>query len=178
MRIAVIVFCTLLWMGGHVRDTFVIQHKEIIVKGKTSIGSFECSYDNEQVGDTLFLENHPVDNRMLDFMIPVKDFGCGNFLLNSDFRSTLKAEEYPICLVSVDRLIRKKSQIFGDVSIELAGKKMALNHVVFDMMGEKLQGKVQLSFEQLELVAPSRMGGLIKVEEILDLEINLYLDPA
>lgn len=177
MRMVLIVFCALLWMGSHVRDTFVIQHKEIIVKGKTSIGSFECSYDNEQVGDTLFLENHPVD-RMVDFIIPVKDFGCGNFLLNSDFRTTLKAEKYPICLVAVDRLIRKNSQIFGDVSIELAGKEMELDHVVFDLIGDRLQGKVQLSFKQLELVAPSRIGGLIKVEEILDLEINLYLNPA
>ncbi len=178
MRIALLVCCALLWMGSLVKDTFVIQHKEIIVKGNTSLGSFECSYDNKQLGDTLIFENEFSDNNRLDFVIPVRDFGCGNFILNSDFRKTLKAEEYPTCKVTVHSLVRNKRQIYGNISIKMAGNEMDLSKVIFSQLEDKLQGKIQLSFKELALEAPHRMGGLVRVEEILDLEINLYLDPA
>ncbi|NHE59628.1 hypothetical protein [Cyclobacterium plantarum] len=176
MRIASLLFCCILWMGSLQKEAFIIQQKEIIVKGKTSIGDFECSYGKEEIGDTLYLGNAP--NNSLDFNIPVKEFGCGNFLLNGDFRRTLKADQYPVCEVRVMRLFRGQKNIYGDLAINLVGKDLKLSNVFFDRNRERLQGKVQLSFEELELEAPSRLGGLVRVEETIELQIDLYLVPA
>lgn len=178
MRIASLLFCCILWMGSLQKEAFIIQQKEIIVKGKTSIGDFECSYGKEETGDTLYLGNITTSENSLDFNIPVKEFGCGNFILNSDFRKTLKADQYPVCEVRVMRLFRGQKNIYGDLAINLAGKDLKLDKVFFDRNQETLQGKVQLSFEELELVAPSRLGGLVTVQETIDLEINLYMVPG
>ncbi|MEX2567823.1 MAG: hypothetical protein WD431_17885 [Cyclobacteriaceae bacterium] len=166
------------WLGNSLPKTFVVQHKEIIVKGQTSLGSFECSYDNPFAGDTLFFESLIVENNSLDFLIPVDDFGCGNFLLNRDFRKTLKAEEFPLCKVSVTHLFQRENRIYGNIAIDLAGKHLTLKKVVFLQEKQMLQGSVQLSFDQLDLEAPNRMGGLVKVEEMIELLINLYVEPT
>ncbi|WP_163378890.1 hypothetical protein [Cyclobacterium sp. SYSU L10401] len=178
MRIASLLLCCILWMGSLQKEAFVIQHKEITVKGKTSIGDFECSYGKEQTGDTLYLGAIPTAGSSLDFNIPVKEFGCGNFILNGDFRRTLKADEYPLCEVRVLRLFRGQSNLYGDLAINLAGKGLRLDRVLFDRNQSVLEGKVQLSFEELDLEAPSRLGGLVSVEEAIDLEIKLHMSPG
>ncbi|SHN09637.1 hypothetical protein SAMN04488057_106201 [Cyclobacterium lianum] len=178
MRIASLLICSLLWMGSLQKETLVIQQKEIIVKGKTSIGDFECSYDKEQIGDTLFIGPMNTTARSLNFTIPVREFGCGNFILNGDFRRTLKADQYPVCEVRVLRLFKGQSNLYGDLSIKLAGKRLMLDKVMFDKSQYLLAGKVQLSFEELELETPSRLGGLVSVEENIDLEIKLYTGPG
>ncbi|EPR65508.1 hypothetical protein ADICYQ_5429 [Cyclobacterium qasimii M12-11B] len=156
----------------------IIDQTEIIVKGKTSIGSFECSYESQTESDTLFFDNKSPDTTSLDFEIPVSAFGCGNFLLNSDFKRTLKAEEYPICLVSVNKLRRGSRKIYGDIYLQMAGKEIVLEKVVFHQLKEGLQGTLYLSTEELGLDASSRLGGLVKIEESIELEINLYLEAS
>ncbi|MEX2512954.1 MAG: hypothetical protein WD398_08615 [Cyclobacteriaceae bacterium] len=178
MRIACVIGCCLFCLGSSLPKSFVIQHKEIIVKGQTSLGGFECIYDNTLAGDTLFFERQVVENNSLDFFIPVADFGCGNFLLNSDFRKTLKAEEFPLCKVSVTHLFQGQNSIYGNIALDLAGKHLTLEKVVFNQEKGSLQGNVQLSFDQLDLQAPDRLGGLIKVEEMIELQINLFLEPT
>lgn len=178
MRIACLIGCCLFFLGSNMPKSFLIHHKEIIVKGQTSLGSFECSYDNPLAGDTLFFERQVVENNSMDFLIPVADFGCGNFLLNRDFRRTLKAEEFPFCKVSVNRLSKGQNHIYGNISLDLAGKQLVLKKVVFHQGDEKLHGNIQLSFDQLDLKAPDRLGGLVKVDETIELQINLYVKPA
>lgn len=178
MRIALLLACCLTLPGLVEKDTLIIYHKEIIVKGKTSVGSFECSYDSQYGGDTLVFNRPSPVNSSLDFEIPVKDFGCGNFLLNHDFRKTLKAEEYPTCAVSVDRLSKVDQQIFGTIRVRMAGTDLCLEKVSFAQREGRLQGNIRLSMDQLGLDASSRLGGLVQVNEQIDLEINLYLEPS
>ncbi|WP_162340789.1 hypothetical protein [Cyclobacterium salsum] len=178
MRIALLLGCCYFLMGAIEKNALVIHHKEIIVKGKTSVGSFECSYDSQVKSDTLIFDSEYPKAHSLDFEILVNDFGCGNFLLNNDFRKTLKADDYPLCLVSVNQLTRDSQQILGDIYLQMAGTEMLLEKVVFQLLEGKLQGTLHLSTEQLGLDASSRLGGLVTVEESIDLEINLYLEPS
>lgn len=178
MRIALLLACCFLLIGAFEKSTLIVHHKEIIVKGKTSVGNFQCSYDSQVQGDTLIFEEEEPQMPSLDFEIPVKDFGCGNFLLNSDFRKTLKAAEHPLCLVSVSHLRRASLQIFGNIRVQMAGSELKLENVAFNKHNDRLQGTLHLSMGQLGLDASSRLGGLVKIEENIDLEINLYLKPS
>ena len=176
MRIAFLLGCCFFLFGSYEKEALIIDQTEIIVKGKTTIGSFECSYEHQGKRDTLLFDNKSTGISSLDFEIPITAFGCGNFLLNSDFKKTLKAEEYPMCLVSVNNLQRGSQTIVGDIYLQMAGKELFLESETFYKLKDRLQGTLHLSTEELGLDATSRLGGLIKVEETIDLEINLYLE--
>lgn len=160
----------LLVSNAPVEDVFVIKEKEIRVKGVTSIGRFECAYGNEELSDTLFT-GISSRSKQLDFIIPVDQFGCGNFMLNRDFRSTIKAEEFPVCRVTVRSLTRQRDVFVSDLDVDLAGKSLFLDDVVFRYETNKLTGEVDLSFDLLDLVPPKKLGGLIQVEDKLSLQI-------
>ena len=178
MRIALLLGCLLLLTSSFQDEALVIDQTEIIVKGKTTIGSFECSYESQVKRDTLFFNPISTEVNSLDFEIPVNAFGCGNFLLNSDFRKTLKAEKHPICLVAVSNLQRGSQMIFGDIFLQMAGKDHVLEKVAFYQLDDKYQGSLNLSMEELGLNASSRLGGLVKIEESIDLEINRLIKGA
>ena len=178
MRIALLLgFCFFL-IGAFEKNALIIDQTEIIVKGKTSIGRFECSYESQGKRDTLFFDPMSTEVNSLDFEIPVSAFSCGNFLLNSDFKKTLKAEKYPICLVSVNKLRRGSRKIYGDIYLQMAGQDLVLEKITFHELNDRLQGTLYLSMEELGLDASSRLGGLVKVKEAIDLEINLYLEDS
>lgn len=151
-------------------ELFVIKQKEIRVKGVTTIGKFECSYGNEKLSDSLYLGKLS-ESRQIYFTIPVEQFGCGNFLLNRDFRNTLKADQYPVCQVTVKSMERGDDRFFSDIDVSLAGKELEFKDMVFRQEGSKLVGEIDLSFEELELRAPKKMGGLIQVDDCLSLQI-------
>lgn len=173
MRVAwFFVFGIFLMANAPLVEEFVIKHKEIKVKGITSFGKFECSYGNEKLGDTLYTGHFP-KSKQLQFVIHVADFGCGNFLLNRDFKSTIKASEHPNCVVTVKSLDRQRQHFLSDIDVNLAGKKLSLEDVIFTHNDKQLTGKIHLSFDQLDLVAPKKLGGLIEVDDNLSLEIIL-----
>src|SRR5690554_4211648 len=86
-------------------DKLLIYEKEITVSGNTSLGKFDCSYYVNSRKDTLALNN---PGGSFIFEIPVADFSCGNFILNNDFRKTIKAKEYPKAQVKVSNLRKNR----------------------------------------------------------------------
>ncbi|AEL27511.1 hypothetical protein [Cyclobacterium marinum] len=175
MRITLLFGCCLFLTGLFQNKALVIDQTEIIVKGRTTIGSFECSYESQDKRDTLLFDLDSSEFSTLDFNIPISDFGCGNFLLNRDFMKTLKADVFPNCLVSVSKLRRGPNKLYGDIYLQMAGKDHLLKEVAFHHLNDKFQGILNLSMEELGLNASSRLGGLVKIEESIDLTINLYL---
>lgn len=150
----------------------VITQKTISVSGQTSIGSFNCSFVRNGLKDTLSL-NSQTKGAALNFNIPVSEFACGNFLLNRDFRKTIKAEEYPRCIVSVANLKKYHQNYTCKLTVFIVGKTLEFDDFQLKKTKEGLEGNLSLSFSELELEAPKKMGGLIKVEEQLDLQILL-----
>ena len=173
MRIAWVFILSIFMVANvPIEEPFVIKQKEIKVKGVTSFGKFECSYGNDKLGDTLYTGDISASKR-IRFIIEVEDFGCGNFLLNRDFKNTIKASEYPTCMVIVNSLNRKRHHFSSDIDVTLAGKYLSLKDVVFIQKDKQLTGEICLSFDQLDLVAPKKLGGLVQVDDDLILEIIL-----
>ena len=153
-------------------ELMVINEKRITVEGNTSLGKFECTYNVETLKDTLLFTNN-ISTDLFHFEIPVNEFSCGNFLLNNDFKKTLKSKEFPIALVRVTNLKSKKGSYSCDLYLEIAGKKLLFQGFTLDNSDDQLIGNLLLSFETLELVAPSKFGGLIQVAETLSLSLSL-----
>lgn len=154
------------------RDEVVITHKTIKVSGMTSIGSFNCDYSRNSLQDTLFFNNENIGNQFV-FAIPVGEFSCGNFMLNRDFKKTIKAQAYPLAKVTVTNLNGKADKYTCDLEVDLAGKILKYNKIQLNKSNRSFFTSLALSFEELELEAPSRMGGLVKVDKKLDLQIEM-----
>jgi len=153
-------------------ERLVIIEKEITVSGNTSLGKFECGYNIRGVKDTLsFVDNKSAE--IFSFDIAVSDFACGNFLLNNDFRKTIKAKEYPQAYVKVAKLRKNKNNYSCDLHLELAGKQLLFKDFQLSDSGTELQGNLTLDFETLDLNPPSKLGGLVKVEQMLSLSLSL-----
>lgn len=172
MRILALLALLLFSSGIQERKELVITQQKIQVSGYTSVGKFNCDFSRAGMADTLRINSTEV-RKGLEFKIPVKSFSCGNFLLNSDFRSTLKAEDYPFAYVKVANFREKSGKIFCHLSLNLVGRKLEFPDLMLERNPKGLSGKLILNFDLLKLSPPSKFGGLVKVEDQLDLEIQL-----
>lgn len=150
----------------------IVTKKTITVSGKTSIGGFSCDYSKEGLKDTLFIDFEGPEKEMV-FDIPVHDFSCGNFLLNRDFRNTVKSDKFPTAKVRVQNIKSNYGHYTCDLTVTLVGKKLHFPSLVLKRVPEGLHANLVLSFDELDLEAPKKMGGMIKVEEKLTLDFTL-----
>lgn len=154
------------------RGELVITQQRVQVSGYTSLGKFDCDFSRVGMTDTLKL-NSTGDLRTLEFIIPVKSFSCGNFLLNNDFRSTLKADEYPNALVTVSNFRLKSGKVYCTMILDLVGQKLEFPDLLLEKNPSGMSANLILNFDMLKLNPPSKFGGLVKVENQLDLELHL-----
>lgn len=171
MRVLLILL--LILFNPYLKEREVIVTKKVItVSGQTSIGGFNCDYAKNGLKDTLYID-FDKSGKELVFDIPVNDFSCGNFLLNRDFRKTIKAEKYPSARVKVGNLQSNYGHYTCDLNVNIVGKTLNFKALVLKRTPQGVSGNLVLSFDDLELDTPKKMGGLIKVEEELHLEIQL-----
>jgi hypothetical protein len=159
-------------LGQPMGEELIITSQKIQVRGYTSVGKFKCGFTRLGMKDTIRL-NSTGEKKMLEFLIPVKSFSCGNFLLNNDFRSTLKANEYPNAVVKVFNFRRKSGKVYCGLILDLAGQRLEFPDIILEKNTQGLRTNLILDFTMLGLTLPSKFGGLIKVENQLDLELHL-----
>lgn len=167
--IALILLCSYIFSS---EKRLIITEKTISVSGKTSLGSFTCDYLNQGFKDTLFINSMQSKSQIV-FDIPVHEFGCGNFLVNKDFRKTIKADEYPHAKVRVSEFQSQGKDYICDLIVNIAGKRLEYKALRLTNGGKQLTGDIIINFDELGLEAPRKLGGLIKVEDKLALEIRL-----
>lgn len=172
MHVLVLFFLLLFSPGPQERKELVITQQKIRVSGHTSLGKFNCDFSRVGSVDTLKF-NSSADLDVMEFQIPVKSFSCGNFLLNSDFRSTLKADEFPLVLVSVTDFRERSGKFYCHLRLDLAGKRLEFPDLALEKSKEGLNGKLVLDFDALQLSPPNKLGGLVKIENQLNLALLL-----
>ncbi|MEX2595075.1 MAG: hypothetical protein WD426_20090 [Anditalea sp.] len=159
----------------------IIQEKRITVNGNTSIGSFSCDYGISGKNDRLYMDR--LTSSPYSFSVPVEAFRCGNFLLNRDFRTTLKAKRYPEISVQVLKLQKEKNGIFrGTIKLHLVGKSKILKDVKFTLKAHDKNQVLSTDFifsaSEFELIPPKKLGGLIKTEDNMEIIVSLVLKSA
>ncbi|EOZ93705.1 hypothetical protein A33Q_3651 [Indibacter alkaliphilus LW1] len=171
MRVLLVLILILLNPLKEEREVIVTK-KMITVTGQTSIGGFSCDYSRNGLKDTLFFD-YKKGVKELTFKVPVDDFSCGNFLLNKDFKKTIKAEQYPSALVKVRNLKSRHGYYICDMSVQIVGKELHYKNLRLNSIPNGLSADLVLGFKELELSAPKKFGGLISVDEELHLEFQL-----
>jgi hypothetical protein len=183
----IIIIITLFCSGFSNEETWVIDSEsKLSIHGATNVNTFTCELSSYAGHDTLRYFNDstaPVlqftTNRMT---IPITSFSCGTRQISKDFHETLKSDKYPhleINFISLgNNALDNNSVVKGIVDITLAGAttryciRFALNsknETIF------LSGMQPVKFSDFNLKAPQKFKGLIRVQEILNVEFHLVL---
>ncbi len=166
----------------------LLKGGSLSVKGKTNVNEFTCSITGYANADTLFLYNRNTGQPFAlqgQLDLPVKLFNCKNPIMTADLRKTLKAKTYPdlsIRFLSLSRVPiagAQQENIKGNVEISLAGKKRRyeVNYTI-SISGAKivnLLGERNINFTDFDLEPPSKLGGMIKTENQLNVQFRLTL---
>ena len=114
--------------------------------------------------------------------IPIRNFDCGAKQISKDFWKTLRYETYPQLDINFRSLqgltIKNNSFINGIMDISLAGvtARYIIRYRVTTIKSNiLLRGTHPVNFSDFKLVAPEKLKGLIKVNDILNVEFNLVL---
>ena len=165
----------------------VLKDCTVTVNGSTNINRFACSVPGYQSDDTLtcFRNNDGTVIKMKGGLdIPVDGFDCANPMMTKDLRKTIQSKMFPylriqfISLKKYPLLKTAQENIAGIVSIELAGvkKQMEVNYTI--SMDEKgivyLRGTQSIHFSDFNLVAPRKLGGMIKTNDRLEVVFTIH----
>ncbi|MBX2895427.1 MAG: YceI family protein [Cyclobacteriaceae bacterium] len=190
-RILVLIIATMLWSSFSapiLLHRFIVQPEStLVVTGKTNVNSFQCTtlYCGR---DTLVLRESvgsaPVfikGNVQLD----ASAFSCGMQLITNDFNKTIKAKEHPA--IAIDFISFERTPVYGCAEERFKGRmKISLAGITktFDVVCAietsstgiiYLRGNRAFTFADFNLTAPSRMMGMVKVEDKLEVKFNLAL---
>ncbi|MGE0771395.1 MAG: YceI family protein [Cyclobacteriaceae bacterium] len=174
--------------GDLVHRLIVQPSSKITINGKTNVNNFTCAIKRYTGKDTLVLiesgKRKPVFRQGAVGLL-ANSFDCGLQLMTNDFAQTIKAKEYPnvsIEFVSFERVPRydKKEDAFkGRMKISLAGvtKPFEVDCTIETQPDGiiHLKGGRTFAFKDFNLEAPSRMMGLVKVQETLQVSFHLVL---
>jgi hypothetical protein len=181
MTTLIFTFLLLLFLPKNEDSNYlIVQEKKITVLGNTSLGKFSCSYNFSELNDTLFINSNAPD---YDLMIPVQNFDCGNFLLTKDFRNTLKVNEFPQIKVKVLNIQSySNGTMEGALEIILTGKTKEILCLNLERCKEENPETISIDLAinaaEFNLSPPKRLGGLIKVDDLLNVNIMLILKSA
>ncbi|RAR47753.1 YceI family protein [Flavobacterium lacus] len=156
------------------REYLLVSTKQFSVQGTTSIGGFECNYDMN-AKDTLFF-NQPNKTKKVIQSVPVKSFGCGNFILNNDFRKTLKEKEFPNVRIELSNFKKNAQNYSCDLTLNLVGKQKIYKNLPLEFDKNRLNGMITLQFSDFDLTPPKKIGGMIKIKEEIKLSVSLQTE--
>jgi hypothetical protein len=151
------------------------------VSGSTNINQFACVIPGYSGGDTLAFFKGPGSVILTGLIsLSVAAFDCHNKGMTGELRKALKAKEYPrltIRFVSLSGYPDEQPQLTGVVVIELAGvsKRYTVDYKVNREGVHKLTlvGVRKVNFSDFNLTPPSKLGGIIKTNNELNVEFNL-----
>jgi hypothetical protein len=168
---------------------FIVQPTStVVISGKTNVNSFQCSslYSGK---DTLVLREggagvKPVFEKGV-VSLDAAAFDCGMQMMTSDFGKTIKAKEYPaisINFISFERVpvyTKAEDRFKGKLKISLAGVTKAFDvDCTIEVKNSgfiHLKGGRHFVFADFNLEAPTRMMGMVRVNENLDVNFHLVL---
>ncbi|HWB90460.1 MAG TPA: YceI family protein [Puia sp.] len=186
----------LLLTGLPVKDSarwLVEKTSSLAISGRTNISSFTCGIPGYTEPDTItFTQSGQAIALHGTMRLPVTGFDCHNKLMTADLRKTLRADRYPelvIRLIDLERLPGAQSgtqniksgeqNIEGCVEITLAGisRKFEIDYKIQQSTtgSVTLTGARSICFTDFNLKPPTRMAGLVKVNDALNILFTLNL---
>lgn len=166
------------------RTIEILPGSSLSISGTTNINEFECDFNTLYFQDQDIIVTYSEKGDVLNFknsILPLENekFDCGNRRINQDFKDLLKTEKHPeirLRIKEIDMNRRENARV--TLNFEIAGINKNYSFPV-QVTGEDealcFTGKLQLNIKDFNLEAPSKMFGLIVIEEEIDINFNLNI---
>ena len=174
---------------GDLISKWVIEKNSTInIKGETNVNHFQCDITQYLTSDTLFCvkngENNNLSFTQSSISINIKRFDCHNSLITDNFRSSLKANQWPmlkIVFLSLEQFSNSYGEhsVKGLVDIELAHsiKRTEINCILKVLPENRLclSGSQTLQFSSFKLEPPEKLFGMIRTKDEVKVNFQLFL---
>ena len=175
-----------------VEKWIVEKQSNLSIEGKSNVNTFKCNIVEYLNQDTIFLYKDltPGQRPMVakgGVNININRFDCHQNHITADLKKTLKAKENAFMKISLLTLgfIKPNSNrqhLKGHVEIRLAGitRKIEVDYAVMKTESGilNLVGTRTILFSDFGLTPPSKLAGLIKVEQEIKVRFELVLRSA
>ena len=101
-----------------------------------------------------------------------KEFSSRTDKLKTDIK-TLKEKEFPNVKIDLMNFKREKENYSCDLTLNLVGKQKLFKNLPLKFEKKQLNGIVSIKFSDFNLVPPTRMMGMVKVSEVVELNLAL-----
>lgn len=174
------------------RDTLrwvVDKNSTLQISGRTNVNHFSCMVGDYAAPDTICFAKPCRGAKGValsgEIRLPIDGFDCNNRMMTGEFRKALRDGQYPelsISFISLDRMPEPcgiMQSLKGWVEIGLSGVSRQFEIDYSSLMVDGgtivLQGSRSLTFSDFGLVPPTKMGGLVRVKDVLDVHFTLCL---
>lgn len=158
----------------------ITNKSEVSIKGKSNVNSFECKYDSDFIENDLQISITRNNNKILlegaKLSIKSTGFDCAHKMITKDFKSILKADEYPHIVINVKEINTAKENITAKLNVKIAGvEKEYLVPVIFNSNTNNVKGLLKLNIKDFKLKSPKKLLGMVVVNDNVDINFNLFL---
>ena len=104
------------------------------------------------------------------------NFDCGNRKINKDFHELLKSKEHPEILLKLKKIdMSEEGNSIVTIGFTIAGVNKDYKFPVEITRDKQLcfDGKLKLNIKDFNLEAPSKIFGLIVLDEVIEINFNL-----
>ena len=180
--IGVITVVILLSFGfsKNVTKVKITNKSEVTIKGKSNVNSFECKYNSDFIENDLQVSIARNNSKILldgaKIAIKSTGFDCAHKMITKDFKSILKADEYPHIVINLKEINTTKENITAKLNVKIAGvEKEYLVPVIFNSSTNNVKGLLKLNIKDFKLKSPKKLLGMVVVNDNVDINFNLFL---
>jgi hypothetical protein len=163
---------------------FINPASRITIHGSTNVNQFTFRYTERiSIDQPVNVSRHQHALKLSDCNIDLKihAFDSGNPVMNKDFRKMLNEEQNPFIRVSLLTL-SPRWEINGSwrtgtvevlVCINSIPKKINFNCTLENLGSLFIYGRERISLTEFDLTPPTRMMGMVRVSEWVDIDLAL-----
>jgi hypothetical protein len=160
----------------------------VTINGKTNVNKYDCKTGEYKESDTLLLNAEIGKGAHFKkglARLEASGFQCNMDVITKDFAETIQADKYPyitidfISFESEPKYQETEEKFKGDLKITLGNvavrREVRCSIVKDDKDLIHLRGRHNFKFSDFNLKPPTKMMGLIKVEEKITVTFHLVL---
>ncbi|OMQ11227.1 hypothetical protein [[Flexibacter] sp. ATCC 35103] len=151
--------------------TLVINKIKIEITGISTVGKYNCS-NTFLIKDTIFINS--VKKNTFTTEIKMSNFDCGNKIMTKDLQGTVKVKKFPNSTVSITDIKPSGKNYKCNLIFFITDKTLKYKDFILYTTNNKIEGSLNLKFSDLEMEAPVKMAGLIKVKDEIVINFSLY----
>ena len=165
------------------REITILPNSNLSISGTTNINDFECDFNPLYFKNESFKVHYIDKARSLIFKNSIltlenQNFDCGHRKINNDFHKLLKTEKYPEIFLKIKKIdLNREEEATVTLSFTIAGIENDYRFPI-EITWEnqvRFKGKLDLNIKDFNLQAPTKIFGLIVIDEEIEIDFNLNI---